>query len=49
MAWCTQSRRLLQSTDDNFLTSVVEEAMRRGVLLDLAPTSSEGLARVLNV
>ncbi|GAB0206764.1 mitochondrial enolase superfamily member 1 [Grus japonensis] len=38
-----QSRRFLQSTDDNFLTQVVEEPMRRGVLLDLVLTTKEGL------
>ncbi|GAB0208304.1 mitochondrial enolase superfamily member 1 [Grus japonensis] len=38
-----QSRRFLQSTDDNFLTQVVEEPMRRGVLLDLVLTNKEGL------
>jgi len=31
----TQSKRFLQSIDDNFLTQVVEEPTRRGVLLDL--------------
>ena len=34
-ASCKQSRSFLQSTDDNFLTEVVEEQTRRGVLLDL--------------
>ncbi|GAB0209097.1 hypothetical protein GRJ2_003375400 [Grus japonensis] len=38
-----QSRRFLQSTDDNFLTQVVEEPTRRGVLLDLVLTNKEGL------
>ncbi|GAB0208404.1 hypothetical protein GRJ2_003306100 [Grus japonensis] len=38
-----QSRRFLQSIDDNFLTQVVEEPMRRGVLLDLVLTNKEGL------
>jgi len=37
------SRRSLQSTDDNFLTQVVEDSMRRGVLLDLELTNKEGL------
>jgi len=39
----TQSRRFLQSIDDNILTQVVEEPMRRGVLLDLLLTNGEGL------
>ncbi|GAB0206941.1 hypothetical protein GRJ2_003159700 [Grus japonensis] len=39
----TQSRMFLQSTDDNFLTQVVEEPTRRGVLLDLVLTNKEGL------
>ncbi|GAB0205201.1 hypothetical protein GRJ2_002985700 [Grus japonensis] len=39
----TQSRRFLQSTDDNFLTQVVEKPTRRGVLLDLILTNKEGL------
>ncbi|GAB0206503.1 hypothetical protein GRJ2_003115900 [Grus japonensis] len=38
-----QSRRFLQSTDDNFLTQVVEEPTRRGVLLDLVLMNKEGL------
>ncbi|GAB0209860.1 hypothetical protein GRJ2_003451700 [Grus japonensis] len=37
-----QSRGFLQSIDDNFLTLVVEEPMRRGVLLDLVLTNKEG-------
>ncbi|XP_062425881.1 uncharacterized protein LOC134137198 [Rhea pennata] len=36
------SRRLLQCTD-NFLSQVVEEPTRKGVLLDLALTNREGL------
>ncbi|GAB0206830.1 hypothetical protein GRJ2_003148600 [Grus japonensis] len=38
-----QSRRFLQSTDDNFLTQLVEEPMRREVLLDFVLTN-KGLA-----
>jgi len=38
-----QSRRFLQSIDDNFLTWVVEQPMRRDVLLDLVLTNTEGL------
>ncbi|GAB0183494.1 hypothetical protein GRJ2_000814700 [Grus japonensis] len=38
-----QSRRFVQSTDDNFLAQVVEEPTRRGVLLDLVLTNKEGL------
>lgn len=38
-----QSRRFLQSIDDNFLTQVVNKTMRRGVLLDLLLAKKEGL------
>jgi len=38
-----QSRRFLQSIDDNFLMQVVEEPMRRDVLLDLVLMNKEGL------
>ncbi|GAB0207135.1 mitochondrial enolase superfamily member 1 [Grus japonensis] len=38
-----QSRRFLQSIDDNFLIQLVEEPTRRGVLLDLVLTNKEGL------
>ncbi|GAB0181056.1 hypothetical protein GRJ2_000570900 [Grus japonensis] len=44
-----QSRRFLQSIDDNFLTQVVEEPMRRGVLLDLVLTNKEGLVGDMKV
>ncbi|GAB0205877.1 mitochondrial enolase superfamily member 1 [Grus japonensis] len=37
-----QSRRFLQSIDDNFLTQLVEEPTRRGVLLDLVLTKKGG-------
>ncbi|GAB0208569.1 cAMP-dependent protein kinase inhibitor alpha [Grus japonensis] len=43
MAKHAQSRRFLQSIDDNFLTQVVEEPMRRGVLLDLVLTKKDWL------
>ncbi|GAB0208601.1 hypothetical protein GRJ2_003325800 [Grus japonensis] len=43
MAKHAQSRRFLQSIDDNFLTQVVEESTRRGVLLDLVLPNKEGL------
>jgi len=39
----TQSRRYLQNTDNNFLMQVVEEPVRRGVLLDFVLTKREGL------
>jgi len=39
----TQSRRFLQSIDDNFLMQVVEEPTRKGSLLDLVLTNKEGL------
>jgi len=38
-----QSRRFLQGIGDNFLTRVVEELTRRGVLLHLILTNKEGL------
>ncbi|GAB0204618.1 mitochondrial enolase superfamily member 1 [Grus japonensis] len=38
-----QSRRFLQSTDDNFLTQVVEEPTGTGVLLDFVLMNREGL------
>jgi len=38
-----QSRRFLQSIDDNFLMQVVEEPTRKGTLLDLLLTNKEGL------
>ncbi|PKU44704.1 glycerol kinase [Limosa lapponica baueri] len=38
----TQSRRFLQCVDDNFLTQLVEEPMRREALLDLVLTNKEG-------
>ena len=41
-AW---SRRFLQYVKDNFLTQVVEELMRRGVLLVLVLTKRERLVR----
>ncbi|GAB0203230.1 hypothetical protein GRJ2_002788600 [Grus japonensis] len=45
----TQSRRFLQSIDDNFLTQLVEEPTRRGMLLDLVLTNKEGLVEDLKV
>ncbi|PKU27262.1 glycerol kinase [Limosa lapponica baueri] len=44
-----QSRRFLQCIDDNFLTQVVEEATRTGVLLDLVLTNKEGLVEDMKV
>jgi len=38
-----QSRRFLQSIDDNILMQVAEELTSRGVLLDLVLTNKEGL------
>jgi len=38
-----QSRRFLQSIDDNFLMQMVEEPTRRGALLDLLLMNKEGL------
>jgi len=39
----TQSRKFLQSNNDNFLMQVVEELIRRGMLLDLVLMNEEGL------
>lgn len=36
-------KRFLQCAEDNFLLQVVEERMRRGMLLDLILTNKEGL------
>ena len=44
-----QSRRFLQSIDDNFMMQVVEEPMRRGALLDLGLMNKEGLAEDVKV
>jgi len=45
----TQSRRFLQSIDDNFLMQVVEEPTRRGALLDLVLTNKEELVEDVKV
>jgi len=45
----TQSRRLLQGIDDNFLMQVVEETVRRDMLLDLVLTNKEGLVEDVKV
>ncbi|GAB0205345.1 hypothetical protein GRJ2_003000100 [Grus japonensis] len=37
-----QSRKFLESVDDNFLLQVTEEPMRRGAMLDLILTNKEG-------
>jgi len=44
-----QSRRFLQSIDDNFLMQAVEEPMRRGVLLDLILMNKEELVADVKV
>jgi len=44
-----QSRRFLQSIDDNFLMQVVEEPTRKGVLLDLVLKNKEGLVEDVKV
>ena len=44
-----QSRRFLQSMDDNFLIQVVEESSRKGALLDLVLTNKEGLVEDVKV
>ncbi|GAB0181767.1 hypothetical protein GRJ2_000642000 [Grus japonensis] len=45
----TESGRFLQSIDDNFLTQVVEEPVKTGVLLDLVLTNKEGLVEDVKV
>lgn len=49
MAQHTQSRKFLQIIDDNFLMQVVEEPIRKGVLLDLVLTNQEGLVEDMKV
>jgi len=44
-----QSRRFLEGIDDNFLTQMVEEPMRRSVLLDLVLTNKEGLGEAVKI
>jgi len=44
-----QSRRFLQSIDDNFLMQTVEESTRRGALLDLVLTNIERLVEDVKV
>jgi len=44
-----QSRRFLQSIDDNFLMKVVEEPTRKGALLDLVLTNKKGLVENVKV
>ncbi|PKU31519.1 rna-directed dna polymerase from mobile element jockey- hypothetical protein [Limosa lapponica baueri] len=39
---CKQSRTFMKCINDNFLTQVIEQTMRRGGLLDLVPTNKEG-------
>ena len=43
MAGHKQSRRFLECSDDNFLLQVIEEATRRGAVLDVVLTNKEGL------
>jgi len=44
-----QSRRILQSINDNFLMQVVEEPTRKGALLDLVLTNKEGQVEAVKV
>ncbi|RMC20270.1 hypothetical protein DUI87_01116 [Hirundo rustica rustica] len=44
-----QSMRFLESIDDNFLSQVMEDPTRNGVLLDLKLTNREGLIRDVKV
>ena len=44
-----QSRRFLQSIDDNFLNQVVEEPTRKGALLDRVLTNKEGMVEDVKV
>ena len=41
MVSCKRSRRLVESTDDNFLVQVVDRPTRGEVLLDLLLTNAE--------
>jgi len=45
----SQSRRFLQSINDNFLMQVVEEPTKKGTLLDLVLTNKEGLVEDVKV
>jgi len=45
----SQTRRFLQSIDDNFLMQVVEEPTRKGALLDLLLTNKKGLVEDVKV
>jgi len=45
----TLSRRFLHSIDNNFLTLVEEDQMRRDVLLDLLLTNRDGLVEEVKV
>lgn len=45
----TQSRKFPQITEGNILIEVVEEPVRKGVLLDLVLTNQEGLVDDLKV
>jgi len=45
----SQSRRFLQSIDDNFLTQVVEEPTTRGVLLEFVLKNRDGLVEGVKV
>jgi len=45
----TQSRRHLQNIDDNSFMQVMEEPMRRGMLLNLVLTNKEGLVEDVKV
>jgi len=44
-----QSRRFLQSIDDDFLMQVVKEPTRKGTLLNLVLTNKEGLVKDVKV
>lgn len=49
MARHKQSRKFLQITDENFLMQVVEETMKKGVLLDLVLQNQEELGEDVKV
>lgn len=43
-----QTKRFLERIDDNFHLQGTEESTRRGAMLDLVPTSKEGLGWNVN-
>ena len=46
---CKQSRRLLESVEDNFLVQVLDRPTRGEVLLSLVPASLEEIVKVVKI